>query len=152
MMIYLWGAVLAGLLLTLSYVDLREFRLPDVLTFPLIILGFVQSHFTADLTASLIGAAIGYAAFVGIAAAFKKIRGIDGLGRGDAKLLAAGGAWTGWTGLPLIVLTASVLGICVALLMPRFTTKKTGVPADWIPFGPCLAVGIFAVWAAQRLV
>ncbi len=151
MVVYFWGAVLAGLLLPLSYVDLREFRLPDVLTFPLIGLGLIQSQFTAGLINALIGAAIGYLAFVGIAAAFKKLRGIDGLGRGDAKLLAAGGAWAGWAGLPLIVLIASLLGICAALVMPRIFPQKTDMPANWIPFGPCLAVGIFAVWTAQQI-
>ena len=115
-MIYLWGAILAAMLLALSYVDLREFRLPNVLTFPLIMLGLIQSYLAGDITAALIGAAIGYGAFVGIAFAFKQLRGIDGLGRGDAKLLAAGGAWAGWSGLPMIVLIASLLGIIIALL------------------------------------
>jgi len=115
-MIYLWGAILAAMLLALSYVDLREFRLPNALTFPLIMLGLIQSYLAGDITAALIGAAIGYGAFVGIAFAFKQLRGIDGLGRGDAKLLAAGGAWAGWSGLPMIVLIASLLGIIIALL------------------------------------
>lgn len=153
--IWLWGAVLAGMLLALSYVDLREFRLPDKLTFPLMGLGLLYSFLAGSMTAALIGAAIGYGAFVGIAFAFKRLRGIDGLGRGDAKLLAAGGAWAGWTGLPIIVLIASLLGICIALLGPVLRKikpeTKSETPANWIPFGPCLAVGIFAVWTAGQL-
>lgn len=156
MVIIIWGIVLAAMLLALSYVDLREFRLPNALTFPLIGLGLVQSYLAGQINAALIGAVIGYIAFVAIAFAFKRLRGIDGLGRGDAKLLAAGGAWVGWTGLPMIVLIASLLGICIALL--RALKPKTGpkiskdVSADWIPYGPCLAVGIFAVWSASKLV
>jgi len=48
--------------------------------------------------------------------AFKTLRGKDGLGRGDAKLLAAGGAWCGWMGLPFIVLIASGFGLLAALM------------------------------------
>jgi len=95
--------------------------------------------------------AIGYAAFVGIAFAFKRLRGVDGLGRGDAKLLAAGGAWVGWMGLPMIVLIASLLGIVIALLGGLKKAPREGVPNNWIPFGPCLAVGIFAVWTAGQI-
>ncbi len=151
-MIYLWGAILAGLLLLLSYIDLREFRLPNVLTFPLIAIGLIQSYLAENITAAIIGAAIGYGAFVGIAFTFKKLRGIDGLGRGDAKLLAAGGAWAGWASLPYIVLIASLLGIIIALISGLKKTLRTGAPANWIPFGPCLAVGIFAVWTSAQLI
>lgn len=150
-MIYLWGTVLGGMLLALSYVDLREFRLPDVITFPLIGLGLIQSYLMANILPALIGMAIGYAAFVGIAFAFKRLRGVDGLGRGDAKLLAAGGAWVGWMGLPMIVLIASLLGIVIALLGGLKKAPREGVPNNWIPFGPCLAVGIFAVWTAGQI-
>lgn len=151
-MIWLWGAVLAGFLLALSYVDLREFRLPDALTFPLMGLGFIQSYLMGSLTAAALGAAIGYGAFVGIAIAFKRLRGSEGLGRGDAKLLAAGGAWAGWMGLPMIVLIASLIGICFALLGSLKPSLRKDVPANWIPFGPCLAAAIFAVWTAGHLI
>jgi prepilin signal peptidase PulO-like enzyme (type II secretory pathway) len=184
---YVFAAALAGILLALSWVDLREFRLPDPLNFLLIGIGLVWSALAGKLPAALIGAAAGYLAFVGIAWTFRRLRGIDGLGRGDAKLLAGGGAWCGWMGLPLIVLIASLLGIVMALSAPLWQKpasvkaeiksglkngKKSGIitgtnntqahgeqteteegpPAGWIPFGPCLAVGIFAVWTAGQIV
>ena len=149
--IWIWGAVLAVFLLALSYYDLREFRLPNVLTFPLIGLGLLYSYLMGHIHAALIGAGIGYLAFVAIAYAFKRLRGIDGLGRGDAKLLAAGGAWVGWTGLPMIVLIASLLGIVIALIGSSKLKSRDDVPDGWIPFGPCLAVGIFTVWCAGQL-
>jgi len=77
---------------------------------------------------------------------FRRLRGKDGLGRGDAKLLAAGGAWCGWTGLSFIVLIASLLGI-IAACLPMFKNHEDG----WIPFGPFLALAIFIVWTAQKL-
>ncbi len=147
----LFGIVLAGLLLALSWIDLRTFRLPNTLTFTLIGIGLLWSYLSGNFQAALIGCALGYASFVGIAALFKALRGIDGLGRGDAKLLAAGGSWVGWTGLPMIVLIASLLGIVLAVVMHFLPREETSAPANWIAFGPCLAVGIFAVWAASQL-
>jgi len=141
-MIYLSFAILAGLLLALSVIDLKTFRLPNVLTFSLIGTGLADAWlFSGELTNRLIGAAVGYGVFVSIELAFKKIRGKDGLGRGDAKLLAGGGAWCGWMGLPFIVLIGSGMGL-VAALFPSF--RKAGR----IPFGPFLALGIFSVWFA----
>jgi len=82
---------------------------------------------------ALIGAALGYSVFVAIAFAFKKLRGVDGLGRGDAKLLAAGGAWVTWSGLPQIVLIASLLGIAFALAARLKPVAKaaSSSPARW---------------------
>ena len=54
MISYVFGAILAGLLLALSYVDLREFRLPNVMTFPLIALGLLWNFLEGDITLSLI--------------------------------------------------------------------------------------------------
>lgn len=100
-----------------------------------------------DWKASLIGALVGYSVFVAIEYSFKKISGKDGLGRGDAKLLAAGGAWCGWMSLPTIILIASLTGLIFALFM-RFKSKDAG---EWIPFGPFLAVAIFTTWLAIQI-
>ena len=85
--------ILASLLLALTYIDIKSFRLPNMLTFTLIVLGlgqaFILGHPIKD---HIIGALIGYSAFVIIEQVFLKFRGYPGLGRGDAKLLAGGGA------------------------------------------------------------
>ena len=136
------------MLTALAWVDLREFRLPDILTLPLILLGFIQAYvLKLGWENSFIGAIAGYAAFVAIEMAFKALRGKDGLGRGDAKLIAAGGAWCGWAGLPFIVLIASGMGL-IALLFPGFRNKSD---SGHIPFGPFLALGIAIVWLSARL-
>ena len=142
--------ILASLLLALTYIDIKSFRLPNMLTFPLIVLGLGQA-FILDLPLKdhIIGAVIGYFAFVIIEQVFLKFRGYPGLGRGDAKLLAGGGAWTGWFGLPYIVLMASLAGlslIFVGLLTGRFKGKNMKQLA--IPFGPFLSLAIFLVWIA----
>lgn len=145
-MVYLFGASLLIALVALAWVDLKTFRLPDSLTLPLIPLGILQNWFLLhDWTQALIGAAVGYGAFLTIELGFKHLRGKDGLGRGDAKLLAAGGAWCGWAGLPFIVLIASGSGLA-ALLLPSF---RKMADTGRIPFGPFLAFAIAIVWVVH---
>lgn len=147
-MIYPFGFILFAALLVLTWIDLKTFRLPDLITLPLIPLGILQAWLlTGDWKSSVLGAVIGYSAFVLIEIGFKQLRGKDGLGRGDAKLLAAGGAWVGWTGLPFIVLIASGSGLA-ALLLPSFRKQAD---QGRIPFGPFLAFAIALVWAALSL-
>ena len=152
-MIFVSFAILASLLLALSIIDLKTFRLPNVLTFALIGTGLIEAWIYyggltniiwGGFTNRLIGAGLGYSIFVAIEVLFKKVRGVDGLGRGDAKLLAGGGAWCGWMALPFIVLIGSFMGL-VAALFPSI--RKQGR----IPFGPFLALGIVSVWFALNI-
>lgn len=152
-MVFLSFAVLAGLLVALSIIDLKTFRLPNVLTFTLIGTGLIAAWIQyggipdgiwGGFTDRVLGAVIGYFVFVVVEKGFKHITKKDGLGRGDAKLLAGGGAWCGWMALPFIVLVGSCMGL-VAALFPSF--KKQGR----IPFGPFLALGIISVWFALNI-
>lgn len=143
-----WTALLFGPLIALAIIDWRAYRLPDYLTLPLIIAGLAHSYFGAqDLRAGLVGAAAGYVIFVAIEMIYKALRGRDGLGRGDAKLLAAGGAWCSWTGLSFIVLIASGAAL-IMLLLPSL--RKRASAENKLPFGPFLALGIAIVWMAQN--
>ena len=91
---YLAGLILLSTLGALAWVDWKTFRLPNILTLPLIIIGLGYNAFIQDsVWPYVLGAALGYLAFVAIELAYKALRKQDGLGRGDAKLLAAGGAW-----------------------------------------------------------
>lgn len=146
--IILFGLGLFLVLMALSWTDIKHYRLPNKLTFPLMGLGVVEGFLTNALTERLLGMAIGYMVFVAIEYGFKAFRGKDGLGRGDAKLLAAGGAWCGWMGLPFIVLIASGLGLLAALIP---SVRQSSVN-ERIAFGPFLALGIFMVWAADAYV
>ena len=81
--------------------------------------------------------------FRGVAAAYRRLRGRDGLGGGDAELLASAGAWCGLAALPLVVLGSALLGMLAALglaLMGRSVTSTTR-----IPFGPCIALAFWLV-------
>ncbi len=144
---YIFGGLLLVWLLALSVIDFKTYRLPNKLTYSLLGLGLFQSWLlTHQLNAALIGAVVGYGVFVLIETGYRHLRGQDGLGRGDAKLLGAGGAWLGWSALPYIVLIGSFLGL-VALLFPMFKRNTQ----NHIAFGPFLALAIFIVWCAQRL-
>lgn len=137
--------ILATGLLVLSYIDLRSGLLPDVLTLPLGGAGlFYAGLIGAYPIASLSGALVGYGLVAGLASLWRRTRGYEGIGLGDAKLLAAIGAWVGVTALPLVLLISSGLGIVAALIGATNASLKPNRLA--IPFGPCLAIGAWFAW------
>ena len=86
------------------------------------------------------GAAVGYASLAGFGALYFRLRRREGLGLGDAKLFAAGGAWLGWQALPLVLAVSAVTGLIFALVTRRRP------PAAPVAFGPWLALGIWLGW------
>lgn len=140
------GAVLLVALVQLARIDFATHRLPNLITFPLLAAGLLWSFGTAlDWYPHLLGAALGYGVFWAVEVLYRLVRKRDGLGRGDAKLLAVGGAWCGAWALPVIVLIASVSAL--AYVLPKGEARDAR-----IPFGPFLAVGIAVVWLGQRVV
>lgn len=144
----LLAAVFGWTLLALAVIDGETGYLPDWLTLPLVILGLIANlngRFVPPLEAG-IGAAAGYLAFRLVGAAFYRLRSYEGLGQGDAKLLAAIGAWGGWTILPGVVLVGSLvtlIGVAIAHLSAGSVHAKTE-----IPFGPGLCAAGFALLIA----
>jgi len=145
----LFGSVLFSTLSVLSWIDAKTFRLPNLLTLPLIGFGLAFAYLTpfGSLPSSLIGTFIGYSGFILLEYGFRHFYKKEGLGRGDAKLLAAGGAWCGWVGLPYILLIASLCGL-VFTQMPSYKSKATSGDLN-IPFGPFLSLGIAVIWLGQ---
>ncbi len=93
------SAALGLVLILLAEIDRRTMLLPDVITYPLIAAGLATTWVLMPerMAAHIIGAIAGFAAFAIIARAYKMLRGRDGLGLGDAKLMAAAGlGWAGW--------------------------------------------------------
>jgi leader peptidase (prepilin peptidase) / N-methyltransferase len=139
-----WGLV------ALSFIDADTQLLPDDITLPLLWLGLLLSLVPvfADCPTAVLGAAIGYLSLWGIFHAFRLLTGKEGMGRGDFKLLALFGAWTGWQTLPQIVLLSAVPGAVfgVALMLSGRTGRNTP-----IPFGPFLAISgwINLLWGAD---
>ena len=110
----------------LAVIDHRENRLPDALTLPTLWLGLIiniESVF-APLSHAVIGAVCGYIVIRILHDAEIIIRGRSGIGLGDAKLLAALGAWYGPIALPFLVVGATLL---TALVYLKRTEKPFGV-------------------------
>lgn len=128
----------AWLLIAMTFIDADTQMLPDDLTLPLLWLGLlVNLNGTfVPLHDAVIGAAAGYLALWSVYWLFKLATGKEGMGYGDFKLLAALGAWLGWTMLPTIILLASVVGAAVGICLIVFARRGRDKP---IPFGPYLA-------------
>lgn len=135
-----WG------LLVLAAIDLENFVLPDAITLPLVGTGlgiaWLLDH--AEIGHHLAGAAGMYLAFVMVAIGYRRLRGREGLGMGDAKLAAAAGAWTSWVGAPSVVLLACASAF-LFVLWQALRGRSLG-PRDRIAFGPHLCVGTWLVW------
>jgi leader peptidase (prepilin peptidase)/N-methyltransferase len=149
----LWASLgLGWTLLTLAAIDWREFVLPDIITLPLIPSGLVVAWAIDPglLGDHALGALAGFASLAVIGSVYRRVRGREGLGLGDAKLLAAAGAWLGWQALPSVVLIAAACGLVLAL-----ATALGGGKLVWtsrIAFGPHLALAFWLVWLCGPLV
>ncbi len=139
-------AVLGWQLLLIAAVDGEHFWLPDQLTLPLLGTGILAAAALDRLSLldSLTGAAVGFAGLWLVGAAYRRVRAREGLGGGDPFLLAAGGAWTGWIGLPSVLLWAAVAGLSV--VAARLATGGRVSGADRLPFGVFLALGVWLTW------
>ena len=136
--------LLTWTLIALTLIDLKEQLLPDTITLPLLWLGILCSFYNlfTDLQSSVIGAIAGYLVLWSIFHLFRLITGKEGMGYGDFKLLAALGAWIGYSYLPQIILISSVVGSIIGITMIVVGKTKQQQP---IPFGPYLAI---AGWIA----
>jgi len=135
-------------LLVLGWIDWRHGILPDALTLPLIPLGLAVAGWfePENLPDPLLGVACGYVGLWLVAWVYRRLRGREGLGRGDAKLLAAGGAWVGASGLPTVLAGAALAALVAAGAMMLAGRRLDRYSA--LPFGPFLAAAIWLVWLA----
>ena len=131
---------LCATLLAMSAIDIDTHLLPDSLTLPLLWAGLILNFggLFASLSDAVLGAIAGYLALWCVHWVFKLVRGIEGMGYGDFKLLAALGAWLGWAALPQIILIAAVAGALVGLVATWRGRMRFEEP---LPFGPFLAAG-----------
>ena len=139
-------------LLALTFIDFDTQLLPDDLTLPLLWGGLLANVFGlfVPLAEGVIGAIAGYLALWSIYWLFKLIRGKEGMGYGDFKLLAALGAWLGWKMLPLIILGSSVVGAAIGIGLVVLKGRDHNVP---LAFGPYLAIaGMIALFFGQPIV
>ncbi|UTL87579.1 A24 family peptidase [Serratia marcescens] len=134
----LWLPPAAALLIALAWLDWRHRWLPDRLTQPLLWGGMLCNLDArwATLGDAVIGAAAGYGGLWLLNALYRQVRRRNGIGQGDFKLLAALGAWLGWTMLPLLVCLAAMFGLGMALTRSRRNRRAWRTRQ---PFGIALA-------------
>ena len=130
--VFIWG------LIVVSFIDLDHMILPDVFTLPGVVLGLVGAALNPErgFLSALAGMLMGGGFLWLIAYLYLLMRQEEGMGGGDIKLLAWIGAVLGWTSVPFVILTASVLGSFVGLALAF--RSKAGLKSV-IPFGPYLA-------------
>jgi leader peptidase (prepilin peptidase)/N-methyltransferase len=136
---FLAGCLLIWFLVVITWIDIDTFLIPDQLSLTLLWLGLFFSLFSFSIQPdeAIMGALIGYLSLWMVYHLFKLVTGKEGMGYGDFKLLAAGGAWLGPELLIAVLLISSVSGLMFALLQKLF---KNG--GGKIPFGPYLSIGI----------
>ena len=151
---YFFGLTLAALLLSILsvfftiifFIDLKHFIIPNELTFPLMIIGFFKS-FDPNLNQtifpnyinSLIGGVFGYLIIWLIIFFYKKVRKKEGMGLGDAKLLAVVGFWFGWFSIPFTIFMSSV--VALIFVLPSLINKSRKMSSQ-IPFGPYIIIAV----------
>ena len=143
----LWASCLLGwTLLALAATDLEYYLLPNFLTVPLIAAGlfFSWAFDPSTLLAHAAGAASGLAFLMGVRQVYRRLRGREGMGLGDAKLFAAGGGWVAWDHLPSALLVAALSGLAFALF--KGARGDAVSLTDRVPFGTFLSLGIWVVW------
>lgn len=142
--VFIWA------LIALTFIDFDTQLLPDDITLPLLWLGIIFNLFNTftTLSNSIIGAIAGYLVLWSVYWLFKLVTGKEGMGYGDFKLLAAIGAWLGWSLLPLVIMLSSVVGAVVGITLIIAARHGRNIP---IPFGPYLAGGalIALFWGEQ---
>ena len=149
---YLFGITITTLLflilglsfIIIFFIDLKHYIIPNILTFPLMIIGFIKS-FDPNLNPifpnfinSLIGGIFGYFVIWSIIYFYKQVRKKEGMGLGDAKLLSTIGFWFGWISIPFVIFLSSI--IALLFVIPSLI-KKSKKLSSQIPFGPYIIIG-----------
>ena len=137
---YILFLLFVSVLIAISFIDLQHKIIPDVLSLPGIVAGFLVSLFLGPITwlDSCIGILSGGGSLFLVGFVYKLLTGREGMGGGDVKLLAMIGAWMGWRSLPFIILISSLTGAVIGM---TFILLSGNGLRFRIPFGPFLSLG-----------
>jgi len=146
--------ILTFTFIIIFFIDLKHYIIPNILTFPLMVLGFLKS-FNPDLNSlfpnfinSLVGGIFGYTIIWTIIFFYKQVKNKEGMGLGDAKLLAVIGFWFGWMAIPFVLFSSSIVALILVIPSLLNRTKKF---SSQIPFGPYIVIGciLYVVFIEQ---
>tara|TARA_B110000208_G_scaffold77864_1_gene99755 strand:- start:23 stop:766 length:744 start_codon:yes stop_codon:yes gene_type:complete len=148
-------SILSLILIMIFFIDLENFIIPDSLNF--IIMGlallknFLPNFNTSlihEINQSIIGGMVGYLSIWLIIYLYKTFKKIDGMGFGDAKLMAGIGLLFGWQSIPFILFVSSILGLI--FVVPSLIKKQKTMRTE-IPFGPFIIVACLIYFAQGDL-
>lgn len=136
-------------LLVVSVIDLHQFRVPDWLTLPLIVGGLFVAATTGvgAFSTHTLSAVVGFSTFAALAHLYRAKRNTNGLGLGDAKLLAAAGAWLGLSYLAPVVFVGAILALFYVLFLRARGEAISSTTV--VPFGPFLSAAFFGFWCLK---
>ena len=148
-------SVLSLILIVIFFIDLENFIIPDTLNFSIMGLAlfknFLPNFNTSlihEINQSIIGGMVGYLSIWLIIYLYKTFKKIDGMGLGDAKLMAGVGFLFGWQSIPFVLFVSSILGLI--FVIPSLIKKQKNMRTE-IPFGPfiILACLIYFVYGSS---
>jgi leader peptidase (prepilin peptidase)/N-methyltransferase len=127
-------------LVVITFIDIEHQIIPDEISLPGIVVGFILSFFLKSHTwlNSLLGILLGGGSLLLVAYSYQRLTGKDGMGGGDIKLLAMMGAFLGWKAVPFIIFASSLFGSIIGVSIMLLQKKDSKLA---IPFGPYLAFG-----------
>jgi leader peptidase (prepilin peptidase)/N-methyltransferase len=142
-----------GILVAVTFIDLEHRIIPDVLSLPGVLLGLLTAYWVPGLglIQGLLGAALGFGFFYGVALLYQWRTGKSGLGGGDVKLLAMMGAFIGPHGVFTTILVSSIFGSVAGIAWGKVQGKGKLLKTS-IPFGPFLVVGCLYYYLLGDLV
>ncbi len=142
----------AAALVVITFIDLDHQIIPDVISLPGILIGFVCSFFVPWLPwlDSLLGIFLGGGILFAVAWLYEFLARREGMGGGDIKLLAMLGAFLGWKAVLPVIFLASLAGTLVGV--PVMVMQKQDSRLA-IPFGPFLAFAglVYLLWGEQMI-
>jgi leader peptidase (prepilin peptidase) / N-methyltransferase len=127
-------------LVVITFIDIEHQIIPDEISLPGIVVGFVLSFFLVGHSwlNSLLGILLGGGSLLLVAYSYQRLTGKEGMGGGDIKLLAMMGAFLGWKAMPFIIFASSLIGSLIGVSIMLLQKKDSKLA---IPFGPYLAFG-----------
>lgn len=136
---WIYSAFISSLIV-ITFIDIKHYIIPDVITYPGIIIGILTSWLLSGtgVKNSLIGAGIGFFFLLFVAEGYKLLTKREGMGGGDIKLASMIGAFTGWDGVIFSILVGSLSGTIIGSIFLIINRKDSTTP---IPFGPFLSFG-----------